>query len=209
LFCTLEANDVGYRSELVPIRDEEMLEEVKAQFIPKTMYAKVSSLEKDESMRAYQENADDTLRYFNEKQAPDECKQKIVDEISKVMEKLKTIGYKIDIENIKSKITNMIITLATWEDEEVFGFYIPDNNEVVFDRNLIENLENQNNYRIFMHVMLHGIAGREYADSTFVNNSRLYAVREAKIDNIVDDVQELMFTSNNSVTPQEGGVANG
>ena len=77
MYCYLRTNDVGYRTNLVPISDETVLQNVISIFTPATMTAQVSNIAKDESMRAYQDNTngDTNIKYFNEKAISDEKKE--------------------------------------------------------------------------------------------------------------------------------------
>jgi hypothetical protein len=197
LYCYLRTNDVGYRTNLVPISDETVLQNVISIFTPATMTAQVSNIAKDESMRAYQDNTngDTNIKYFNEKAISDEKEDVILQFASDSFNTLLAKGYKFNVEKMLSKIKATKFTEATI-DNDALGFFIEEDREVVLDRNLLDDLQDEDKKRFLLRQICFAIAGNDYTSKIFSNDNRIYSVVDGKINKICEDA----FAKENSTS---------
>ncbi len=200
LYCYLKTNDIGYRTSLVPISDEDVLKNAIGIFTPPTMTAQISNIAKDESMRAYQDNTngDTNIKYFNEKVVSNEKKNLILDFASNHLKVLANKGYKINIDKALSKIKSTTFTEATL-DSESLGFYIEEDKECVLDRNLLDNLDDPEKQRALLRQLCFAIAGSNYTSEIFLNDNRLFSMVDGKINKICEDV----FTNEDVTSEKE------
>jgi hypothetical protein len=197
LYCYLRTNDVGYRTNLVPISDETVLQNVISIFTPATMTAQVSNIAKDESMRAYQDNTngDTNIKYFNEKAISDEKEDAILQFASDSFNTLLAKGYKFNVEKMLSKIKATKFTEATI-DNDALGFFIEEDREVVLDRNLLDDLQDETKKRFLLRQICFAVAGNDYTSKIFSNDNRIYSVVDGKINKICEDA----FAKENSTS---------
>ena len=188
LYCYLKANDVGYRTSLVPISDENILKNAIGIFTPPIMTAQVSNIAKDESMRAYQDNTngDTNIKYFNEKAISDEKKELIMKFAAENFAVLQQKGYQFNLEKVLSKIKSTSFTEATL-DSDSLGFYIEEDREVVLDRNLLDNLDDEDKKRALLRQLCFAIAGNDYTSKIFSNDNKIYSMVDGKINKICED----------------------
>ena len=188
LYCYLRANDVGYRTSLVPISDEEVLKKVIDIFTPRTMTAQVSNIAKDESMRAYQDNTngDTNIKYFNEKTISEEKKEMIMRFASDSFKALLDKGYQFNLEKTLSKVKGTKFTEATIDNDEL-GFFIEEDREIVLDRNLLDDLEDESKKRFLLRQLCFAIAGNDYTSKIFSNNNKIFSMVDGKINKICED----------------------
>ena len=188
LYCYLRKNDVGYSASLVPISDETVLQNVISIFTPATITAQVSNIAKDESMRAYQDNTngDTNIKYFNEKAISDEKKDTVLHFAEDSFKTLLAKGYKFNPEKMLSKIKGTKFTEATI-DNDALGFFIEEDKEVVLDRNLLDDLQDEDKKRFLLRQICFALAGNDYTSRIFSNDNRIYSVVDGKINRICED----------------------
>lgn len=188
LYCYLKPNDVGYRTSLVPISDENILKNAIGIFTPPIMTAQVSNIAKDESMRAYQDNTngDTNIKYFNEKAISDEKKELILQFATNCFNTLLSKGYKFNLEKMLSKVKATSFSEATL-DSDSLGFYIEEDRQVVLDRNLLDNLDDEDKKRALLRQLCFAIAGNDYTSKIFSNDNKIYSMVDGKINRICED----------------------
>ena len=188
LYCYLRANDVGYRTSLVPISDENILKNAIGIFTPPIMTAQVSNIAKDESMRAYQDNTngDTNIKYFNEKAISEEKEQLILKFATDCFKTLQSKGYQFNLEKMLSKVKATSFSEATL-DSDSLGFYIEEDRQVVLDRNLLDNLDDEDKKRALLRQLCFAIAGNDYTSKIFSNDNKIYSMVDGKINRICED----------------------
>ena len=197
LYCYLRANDVGYRTALVPISDETVLQNVISIFTPAIITAQVSNIAKDESMRAYQDNTngDTNIKYFNEKAISDEKRDLIMQFASDSFKSLLAKGYQFNLEKMLSRLKGVKFTEATIDNDSL-GFFIEEDKEVVLDRNLLDNLDDEDKKRFLLRQICFAIAGSDYTSKIFSNDNRMFSMVDGKINKICEDA----FAQENSTS---------
>ena len=94
-----------------------------------------------------------------------------------------------------SKIKGTKFTEATI-DNDALGFFIEEDKEVVLDRNLLDDLQDEEKKRFLLRQICFAIAGNDYTSKIFSNDNRIYSVVDGKINRICEDA----FAQENSTS---------